>query len=80
MVERNILEKLDILDLKYDVLSIIYSLQFDGVYNMTHCIEDLNNLMIKLDRSEADYSLILNRYKSKNRQEQASEEEIPLTI
>lgn len=58
-LERDMLEKLEAIDFKRDVLSIIHSLQFDDVYDLNDCIIELNSLLEKLDQSESSYKLIL---------------------
>jgi len=67
-LERDMLEKLETLDFKYDVLSILHSLQFDGVYDVNDCIMDLDKLLKKLDGSEPSYSLILKNNKVSEKQ------------
>lgn len=56
----NLLEKMDTLHIKYEITSIIYSLQFDGVYDLNDCINDLNELLKHLDANEAPINLILS--------------------
>lgn len=72
--ESDLLEILEILDYKYDILSIIHNLQFDGVYDVNHCLEDLSKLLIKMEESEPSFKLIQRNYKVDTQQQVALQE------
>lgn len=59
-LEKDMLTKWEIATFKIEVLAILHSLQFDGVYNTSHCINDLNSLLKSLDESETPFKLILS--------------------
>lgn len=63
-LQTDILTKWDIIELKLRVISILHSLQFDDVYDSSHCIKDLNELLIYLDEIERDYENILSHYQN----------------
>lgn len=63
-LEKDMLTKWEIATFKIEVLAILHSLQFDGVYNTSHCINDLNSLLKSLDESETPFKLILRDRKS----------------
>ncbi|MHA6250743.1 hypothetical protein [Oceanobacillus sp. CAU 1775] len=58
-LEGKLLNKMEIVDLKYHVLSIFHSLQFDEVYDKEDCIKDLSKLLKQLDENEPPYSLMI---------------------
>lgn len=75
----DLLDKLIIIELKCEVLSMLHGLQFDGVYDIKHCIEDLNKLLKHLDDIEAPHYLILrNNGLVKSKDEKTTEIEVPV--
>lgn len=52
MLENDLLSKMEIIDLKKEVASILHSLHFDSCYHIEDCIIDLHQLLVTLDNME----------------------------
>lgn len=51
-LEHDLLSKMEIIELKREVASIIHGLHFDCCYHIEECISDLHNLLKTLDDME----------------------------
>ena len=60
--QSELLEKMDTIHIKLELISIIHSIQFDSMYDLNDCINDLNGLLTHLDANEAPLRLILSNY------------------
>lgn len=52
-------EKMDTILIKHELISIIHSLQFDYVYDLDGCVNELSKVLMLLDQNEAPLRLIL---------------------
>ncbi|WP_407267807.1 hypothetical protein [Radiobacillus sp. PE A8.2] len=59
-LEGDILTKMEIIELKREVVSILHSIQFDCCYNIENCIIDLHKLLSQLDVIEFPQNIIMN--------------------
>ncbi|OEF97147.1 hypothetical protein [Desulfuribacillus alkaliarsenatis] len=48
----HILEKLEIVELKKEIISLLHSLHFDSCYHIEDCILDLHKFLVTLDDME----------------------------
>jgi len=56
----HILEKLEIIELKREIISILHSLHFDFCYHVEDCILDLHKLLVTLDDMEIPQRNLMN--------------------
>ncbi|QOY34768.1 hypothetical protein AWH56_018860 [Anaerobacillus isosaccharinicus] len=52
MLENDLLSKMDIIEVKKEVTSILHGLHFDSCYHIEDCIMDLHQLLVTLDNME----------------------------
>lgn len=53
-----LLNKIEIVEIKADVLLLLHALKYDEMYKKKDCIEDLQDLIIKIDLIEQPFKLI----------------------
>lgn len=51
-LEYDLLSKMEVIELKKEVASILHSLHFDCCYHIEDCIVDLHKLLLTLDNME----------------------------
>jgi hypothetical protein len=59
--ERDMLDKMEAIELKKEIMSILHGLQYDDMYKIEDCIVDLHKFLITLDRMENSHTFILKR-------------------
>jgi len=58
-LENDIIAKLEVVELKKEVLSIVHSLHFDRCYDIEECIMDLHKLLVTLDYMEMPQDIMM---------------------
>ncbi|WLR54604.1 hypothetical protein LC048_19595 [Mesobacillus subterraneus] len=64
-LENDLLSKIEVVELKKEVISILHSIQFDSCYHLEDCILDLHQLLIILDDMEIPQKILLETNQAK---------------
>jgi len=64
-LENDLISKLEVIELKKEVISILHSIQSDNCYHVEDCIIDLHKLLIALDDIEVPQEILMETNESK---------------
>ncbi|ESU31893.1 hypothetical protein G3A_14150 [Bacillus sp. 17376] len=64
-LENDLISKIEVVELKKEVISILHSIQFDNCYHVEDCILDLHKLLIILDDMEVPQRILLETNQTK---------------